>query len=36
MNHLIIAPVILPALLAPLLLLLARHDLRVQRILGLA
>lgn len=36
MSHLIIAPVILPALLAPLLLLLARHDLRLQRILGLA
>jgi multicomponent K+:H+ antiporter subunit D len=36
MNHWIIAPVVLPALLAPLLVLLARHDLRAQRLLSLA
>ncbi|MBC2837057.1 monovalent cation/H+ antiporter subunit D [Paragemmobacter straminiformis] len=35
MTHWIIAPVVLPALLAPLLLFL-RHDLTLQRILGLA
>ncbi|MDP2061782.1 MAG: monovalent cation/H+ antiporter subunit D [Phaeovulum sp.] len=34
MNHWIIAPVVLPALLAPLLVLLARHDLRAQRLLS--
>lgn len=36
MNHWVIAPVVLPALLAPLLVLLARHDLRAQRVLSLA
>ena len=34
MNHWIIAPVVLPALLAPLLVLLARNDLRAQRLLS--
>ncbi|MDN5787678.1 monovalent cation/H+ antiporter subunit D [Pseudorhodobacter sp.] len=32
MNHWIIAPVILPALLAPFIVLVMRHDLRLQRI----
>lgn len=36
MNHWIIAPVVLPAFLAPLLVLWARFDLRAQRILSLA
>jgi len=35
-NHWILAPVILPAMLAPLLVLLARNDLTLQRILSLA
>ena len=35
MNHWIIAPVILPAVLAPLLILLARKDLTLQRVLSL-
>jgi len=34
-NHWILAPVILPAMLAPLLLLLARNDLTLQRVLSL-
>lgn len=36
MHHWIIAPVVLPAVLAPLIVLLVRHDLRLQRIAGLA
>jgi multicomponent K+:H+ antiporter subunit D len=36
LNHLIMAPVILPALLAPLILLAMRHDLILQRIANLA
>ncbi|WP_372839908.1 monovalent cation/H+ antiporter subunit D [Phaeovulum sp.] len=36
MNHWIIAPVVLPALLAPLLMLLVRNDLRAQRVLSAA
>jgi multicomponent K+:H+ antiporter subunit D len=35
-NHWILAPVILPAMLAPLLVLLARNDLTLQRILSMA
>lgn len=36
LNHWIIAPIILPALVAPLMLLAVRHDLLLQRIAGLA
>jgi len=36
MNHWIIAPVILPALIAPLIVLAMRHDLGLQRIFSLA
>lgn len=36
LNHLILAPVILPALLAPFILLAMRHDLVLQRIANLA
>jgi multicomponent K+:H+ antiporter subunit D len=36
MNHWIIAPVILPALLAPFMMLLMRHDLQLQRIFSTA
>jgi multicomponent K+:H+ antiporter subunit D len=36
LNHWIIAPVVIPALLAPLILLAMRHDLVLQRIAGLA
>jgi hypothetical protein len=34
-DHLIILPVILPALLAPLIVLAMRHDLTLQRVFGL-
>ncbi|MDP4032912.1 MAG: monovalent cation/H+ antiporter subunit D [Pseudorhodobacter sp.] len=36
MNHWIIAPVVLPAVLAPLIVLMMRHDLMLQRVFGLA
>ena len=36
MNHWIIAPVLLPAMLAPLIVLAMRHDLTLQRVFGLA
>ncbi|HMO06775.1 MAG TPA: monovalent cation/H+ antiporter subunit D [Paracoccaceae bacterium] len=36
MNHWIIAPVLLPALLAPLIVLSMRHDLTLQRVFSLA
>ncbi|MGP3698287.1 monovalent cation/H+ antiporter subunit D [Rhodobacter sp. NSM] len=36
MNHWIIAPVVLPAMLAPLIVLLMRHDLLLQRVFSLA
>jgi multicomponent K+:H+ antiporter subunit D len=36
MNHWIIAPVILPALLAPFIVLVMRHDLSLQRIFSTA
>ncbi len=36
MNHWIVAPVILPALLAPLIVLAMRHDLSLQRIFSVA
>ncbi len=36
MSHWIIAPVVLPALLAPLIMLAMRHDLGLQRVFGLA
>ena len=36
MNHWIIAPVILPALVAPFIVLLMRHDLYLQRIFSTA
>lgn len=36
MNHWIIAPVILPALLAPLIILWMRHDLLLQRVFSIA
>ncbi|MDZ4135660.1 MAG: monovalent cation/H+ antiporter subunit D, partial [Paracoccaceae bacterium] len=36
MNHWIIAPVILPALLAPFIVLVMRHDLSLQRVFSLA
>ena len=36
MHHWIIAPVALPAILAPLIVLLMRYDLRLQRLFGLA
>ncbi|MFD1911533.1 monovalent cation/H+ antiporter subunit D [Halodurantibacterium flavum] len=35
MNHLILAPVILPAMLAPLIVLVMRHDLSLQRIFSM-
>jgi multicomponent K+:H+ antiporter subunit D len=36
MDHLIILPVVLPAMLAPLIVLAMRHDLSLQRVFGLA
>ncbi|HIC81796.1 MAG TPA: monovalent cation/H+ antiporter subunit D, partial [Kiloniellaceae bacterium] len=36
MNHLIILPVILPALLAPFIVLAMRHDLLLQRVFSMA
>ncbi len=36
MNHLVILPVVLPAMLAPLIVLAMRHDLLLQRVFGLA
>ena len=36
MDHLIILPIVLPAMLAPLIVLAMRHDLGLQRIFGLA
>ena len=36
MNHWIIAPVILPALLAPFIVLVMRHDLSLQRVFSTA
>ncbi|MFN3969889.1 MAG: monovalent cation/H+ antiporter subunit D [Gemmobacter sp.] len=36
MNHWIIAPVILPAMVAPLIVLAMRHDLLLQRVFGVA
>ena len=36
MNHWIIAPVVLPAMVAPLIVLAMRHDLHLQRVFGLA
>ncbi|MWP36401.1 monovalent cation/H+ antiporter subunit D [Rhodobacter sphaeroides] len=36
MNHWIIAPVVLPAVIAPLIVLLMRHDLVLQRVFSLA
>ncbi len=36
MNHWIIAPIVLPAMVAPLIVLAMRHDLMLQRVFGLA
>ena len=36
MNHWIIAPIVLPAMLAPLMVFAIRHDLNLQRLFSMA